>query len=183
MCYLKALQPSCITLCGKFCKYHTFLVVNLLNMDQNCSKQLPGYHASSITTLSPFLCFPYLWLKERSTQKWKLLRGRIIAHIFSRYHWFFSKSAPTFPDSVSVYKICTSEDLHCSIQGPAAQHPGTCIRTFKDLHQNIRTCISHLRTWITPSRPVSGHLDLYHFTVTFLPSWKKEKKSQEKKIA
>ena len=33
----------------------------------------------------------------------------------------FPKSAPTFPNSVSVSKICTSGDLHGSIQGPAMQ--------------------------------------------------------------
>ena len=50
--------------------------------------------------------------------------------------FIFSKSAPTFSGRVSVSKICTSGDLHHTIQGPASHHPRTCI---------------------TPSRPASGH--------------------------
>ena len=83
----------------------------------------------------------------------------------------FLTSVPTFPDIVFVSKICTSMDLHSTIQGPASHHPRTCITPSVDLHQNIRGPASgHTRTCITLSRPASGHLDLHHFTITFLAS-------------
>ena len=80
------------------------------------------------------------------------------------------KRFPTFPDRVSVSKICTSGDLHRAIRGPASHHPRTCITPSADRHHTIcgpakehpRTCIAPsrdlphpIRTCIRPSGPAS----------------------------
>ena len=76
-------------------------------------------------------------------------------------------------ERVSVSKICTSWDLHRTIQGPSSHHLRTCIRTSGPASEHPRTCIRtsrpashHPGICITPSEPASGHPDLHHFTVT-----------------
>ena len=36
--------------------------------------------------------------------------------------WISAKSVPTFPASVSISKICTSRDLHCTIHAFSTSH-------------------------------------------------------------
>ena len=93
---------------------------------------------------------------------------------------FFQKGGSTFPDSVFVFKMCTSGDLHHPIRRPASHHlgaashhpricithlgicitlSGTCITPFWELHHTIRgsasphpgICITLSGTCITPS--------------------------------
>ena len=64
----------------------------------------------------------------------------------------FPKSGPTFPNGVSVSKLCTSRDLHQSIKGLASQQPAS-------ESEHPRTCIR-----------ASHRPHLQHFTLTFLAS-------------
>ena len=75
--------------------------------------------------------------------------------------WIFLKSVPTFPDRVSVSKICTSGDLHRTIRGPASHHPRTCITPSADLHHTIRGPASeHPDLHRTIQGPASHHPNL-----------------------